>query len=146
MRSLFLLALWSIALISAVAGEELAFESLVGREFAVDDDWAGQELAFVRKGDSILAVWRVLGSGRPVLSEVESPIEAKSPRQCVFAVQLRDGSRSKVKIEISDRSEVQAYLNGVKFPLKEKNPNKAVDSTATRVTPPAEQESRHGQP
>jgi hypothetical protein len=57
MRSLFFLALCYIALISAVAGEELAFESLVGREFAVDDDWAGQELAFVRKGDSILAVW-----------------------------------------------------------------------------------------
>jgi hypothetical protein len=47
---------------------------------------------------------------------------------------------------ISDRSEVQAYLNGVKFSLKEKNPNKAVDSTATCVTPPAEPESRHGQP
>jgi hypothetical protein len=27
-----------------------------------------------------------------------------------------------------------------------KMPNKAVDSTATRVTPPAEQEPRHGQP
>lgn len=30
--------------------------------------------------------------------------------------------------------------------LKKETPNKAVDSTATRVTPPAEQESRHGQP
>lgn len=29
---------------------------------------------------------------------------------------------------------------------KQQTPNKAVDSTATRVTPPAEQEPRHGQP
>jgi len=130
MRTLLLAALSIVAVVSARAAIEPTIESLVGREFTVRDDWAGQELAFVRKSGAILAVWRVLGSGRPVLSEVEYPIEAKSPRQCVFEVQLRDGSRSKVKIELGDRSEVHAFLNGIRFQIEEKKPIQLPEPTS----------------
>jgi len=122
MRALLLLAFSLTAAVFVPAAEEPAIQSLIGREFIVHDDWAGQELSFVSKGGSILAVWRILGSGRPVLSEVEYPIETKGSRQCVFEVQLRDGSRGKVKIELGDASELRAYLNGIRFQIEEKKP------------------------
>lgn len=93
---------------------------MVGCEFRIQDDWAGQELAFRKKSGSICAVWRILGSGRPILSEIEIPVEAKSPRQRVFDVHLRDGVRTKVKVQIGDGEEILTFLNGVRIRLDEK--------------------------
>lgn len=91
MNKLQLLVVCFLALVAGLAAAESSIQSLVGREFRIQDDWAGQELAFRKKSESICVVWRILGSGRPILSEIEIPVEAKSPRQCVFDVQLRDG-------------------------------------------------------
>lgn len=130
MRIALLITLCLIVAISGRAADKPTIQSLVGREFSIHDDWAGQELAFRTKGESICAVWRILGSGVPVVSEVECPVEVKSPSQCVFEVQLRDKSRSKVKVELGEKSEVRAYLNGVRIEIEEKKPNKITGANA----------------
>ena len=129
MRMALLITLCLIVAFSGRAGDKPTIQSLVGREFSIHDDWAGQELAFRSKGESIYAVWRILGSGVPVASEVECPVEVKSPRQCVFEVQLRDKSRSKVKVEQGERSEVRVYLNGIRIEIDEKKLNHAAEPT-----------------
>lgn len=132
MRVALLLTIWLITVVSGRAVDDPTIQSLVGREFSIHDDWAGQELAFRSKGNSICAIWRILGSGAPVVSEVEYPVEVKSQWQCVFEVLLRDKSRSKVKVELGERAEVRAYLNGVRIEIEEKKPNYTLQPTATR--------------
>jgi hypothetical protein len=88
MKKLLLVIVCVLIAVSVFAADQPTIQSLVGREFSIYDDWAGQELAFRGKEKSIVAVWRVLGSGRPVLSEIEYPVEIKSAHQCVFKVQL----------------------------------------------------------
>jgi|CXWL01.1.fsa_nt_gi hypothetical protein len=130
MRILLLLTFCIFAPVSGRGADRPTLQSLVGREFLILDDWAGQALAFKNKGDSIYAVWRILGSGVPVLSEAEYPVEMKSPFQCVFEVQLRDKSRSMVKVGIGEASEVRVFLNGVRIMLQEKQPNQSLQPTA----------------
>jgi hypothetical protein len=127
---LLCMVLWLLGLIPGYAAGQPNLQSLIGREFVIHDDWAGQELAFRLKGESICAVWRILGSGRPVLSEAEYPVEVTGPNQCVFETQLRDKSRSRVKVEIGANSEVRAYVNGIRISLDDKKPNKASERAA----------------
>jgi hypothetical protein len=123
MKALSLTALCLIAMIPGRAAEPPTIQSLIGRKFAIHDDWAGQELTFRRRGNSIRAVWRILGSGVPVVSEVESPVKINSERQCEFQVRLRDENRSKVKVELWNRSDVRIYLNGVRVDCEERRTN-----------------------
>jgi hypothetical protein len=139
MRTKLRLVVCFLALMTQLAYGQAPISSLVGREFSVHDDFAGQELAFKARGSSTCAIWRVLGSGRPVLSEVEYPLELKNENQGVFNVQLRDKSWGRMKIEIRGRSDVRLFLNGLGISITEKL-NKSLQPTATAVTPPAAQE------
>ncbi len=113
---------WLAMFVPTFASDKRTVLSLVGREFRIEDHWTGQEVAFRMKGREIVAVWRILGSGRPVLSETECSVEVKSPRQCVFFLQ-RDGKRYEVKLAFSDDGPVRAYLDGIRIYLVEKEPN-----------------------
>jgi hypothetical protein len=54
--------------------------------------------------------------------------------------------RAKTAVAQKYGFDVMAMVRALRQIDEEENANKAVDSTATRVTPPAEQEPRHGQP
>ena len=123
MKAIPAFVFWLLAATFGYSAERPTIESLVGREFAIRDDWAGQELTFRRKEESIVAVWRILGSGVHVLSEVEIPIRMMSAYQCTFVVHLRDETRVRLKVGIGEKSEIQAFLNGIRIHLEEMKPN-----------------------
>ncbi|MGF1531302.1 MAG: hypothetical protein ACFCU4_08065 [Puniceicoccaceae bacterium] len=54
--------------------------------------------------------------------------------------------RAKTALAAKYNFDVVAMVRALQEREKNENANKAVDSTTTRVTPPAEQEPRHGQP
>src|SRR5688572_12662619 len=114
MKMLSLLALWLLVAVAGYGDDRPTIQSLVGRNFYIEDDSTGQELAFRQKGESLVAVWRILGSGRPVISEVEYPVEVRSAWQVRFEVELNDKSRAKIKVGITSPSEIRIHLNGVR--------------------------------
>lgn len=119
MKPSLLLLVWSLAALSSLAADRSPLPPLAGRTFSIQDDWAGQELAFIRAGDTLRAVWRVLGSGVPVISEVEYPLEIVSPRQCAFSARLRGEVTRKVKVVIGERGEVLLYIDGLRIHAEE---------------------------
>lgn len=129
MKATALIALGLSIPVWACAADSPAIESLIDREFVIHDDWAGQELAFKREGQSLHAIWRVLGSGRPVISETAYPVEIASPRRCVFDAQLRGQHSGHLKVELGDNGEVKIYLNGVKISSEEKRTPKTMPTT-----------------
>lgn len=54
--------------------------------------------------------------------------------------------RAKVALGQKYNFDVIAMVRGLRERDQQENANKAVDSTATRITPPAEQEARNGPP
>jgi hypothetical protein len=122
MKVLSLLALWLLVAVAGYGEDRPTIHSLVGREFHIEDDSTGQELAFRKKGESLVAVWRILGSGRPVISEIEYPVEVRSAWQIRFEVELKDRSRANIKVGITSPTEISIYLNGVRIPTREHPP------------------------
>lgn len=132
MRHILLIVVGLFAVTGRCSVAQPDAASLAGREFSVEDDWAGQELAFQKKGEALVAVWRVLGSGRPVLLEVECPVEIKSSRCVEFDLRLRDKSRGRVKVLLGEHAEVRAFLNGIRILLEVKTADSAT-TTARRA-------------
>lgn len=115
-------SLLACSLLVAVAGyadDQSTIQSLTGREFHIQDDWAGQELAFKKKDDTLVAVWRIRGSGVPIISEIEYPVQFLSRTQVVVDVILSNKIPGRMKVEIRNGPEIRAYLNGVRLPIEE---------------------------
>lgn len=125
MKPLVALLACLLVTISGFAATESPIDSLVGRGFSIEDDWAGQEVAFLRKEGGLVAAWRILGSGRPVVSEKEYPVEVKGPTLGAFSLD-RAGKHYDVKIDLSQK-EVRLYVDGFRIHLKEQLP-----ATATK--------------
>lgn len=119
MKALTFLTLLLALSSDSFADDRPTIHSLAGREFRIEDDSAGQELAFRKSGESLVAIWRILGSGIRVISETESPVELRSPWQIVFEVGLRNQTPGTIKVGIYPGGETRAYLNGVRIPLEE---------------------------
>ena len=76
-----------------------------------------------RKGEALVAVWRRLGSGIPVISEIEYPVALRSQRQCVFQLE-RDQKRYELKISLTDEGPPRAYLDGIRIYFEEISPTR----------------------
>jgi hypothetical protein len=59
---------------------------------------------------------------------------------------ISEARRAKTAVAQKYGFDVMAMVRALRQIDEEEDANKAVDSTATRVTPPAELEPRHGQP
>ena len=120
-----------LALIAnAAVADQPRLESLVGREFLVEDDWAGQSFTLQRNGESLQAVWRVLGSGRPVVSEKVYPVEMQGDRMGKFRVLLGSAMTdprahpAEITILLPVDAPMKVYLNGVRIVVEERAPQK----------------------
>lgn len=120
-RLLFCIPFLLVPLLASAANY-VTIDDLVGHEFSIEDHWAGQELAFVRQDGAIKAVWRILGSGVPVVSQRSCTVEKRSERQCVFFLDP-EKKHAEVKISLNDAGEVKAFLDGIRIYITEKKPN-----------------------
>lgn len=109
-----ILLILCLASATAFAADGLTIDSLTGRTFGVEDDWAGQGFSFKKKDQALYVTWKVFGSGVDVVSETEYPVEVKGPKQCVFSPNIK-GKRSEVKIDLSWDPEIRVYLDGIRI-------------------------------
>jgi hypothetical protein len=111
--SALLLSCFVVLSSSRAADDRPTINSLAGHYFRIEDDGPNQELTFRLKGDSLVAVWRILGSGVPVISEVEYPVDLPSKWQARSEAKLRDGSTGKLKVSLYGAKDIRIFLNGV---------------------------------
>lgn len=123
MKRIGLFLLWIAATSIALGAKPGTVDDLAGRVFAVEDHWAGQELSFKKEGDSLVAIWRILGSGLPVISERSYPVKIMSRSQCRFSLEL-NGHSSEVKLNVDPDGKAKAYLDGIRIYVSERVPNK----------------------
>jgi len=97
--------------------------SIAGREYIVEDHWAGQSFTIVEKGDGLEMVWKIFGSGVPVVSESRIPIIIKNEWQIRAKPTDTDCPRE-IKVEIGDQGEVRVFIDGIRIYIFDGTPSK----------------------
>jgi hypothetical protein len=102
---------------SLKADERPTINSLIGQEFIIEDTWTGQSFTLKKKEKDLIIVWKVFGSGVPIVSEKEYPVKIKSDWQFRF----HTGSGENInnfQVSILDKGKVKVYLNGIRIYAK----------------------------
>ena len=103
--------------ITLKADERPTIHSLIGKEFIIEDTWAGQSFTLQEKNDKLSVIWKIFGSGVPVVSETEYPVTKKSDWQYVFHVP-NGTSKNEIKVSIHDEKITKVYINNIRIYAK----------------------------